>query len=78
MDIESHSFILRIWNDSIGARESVWRGSIEEVGSDRKFYFSHFEDVVHFIQEQIGVKPPGKIKFWKAFIRRIKDAVNKS
>jgi len=77
LDIKSHSFIVRIWNDSVGNGKSVWRGSIEKVGSDRKIYFSHLDGVVRFIQDQIGYELPGRTNTLTALLHRIKDAIHK-
>jgi hypothetical protein len=77
LDIENHSFIVRVWNDSIGDGKSVWRGSIEKVGSDEKLYFSHLEGVVRFIQDQIEFKPQGSPKIWNSLVLWIKDAIGK-
>lgn len=77
MDTGSHSFIVRIWDESVEGGESVWRGSIEEVGGERKLYFSRLDGMVRFIQDQMGFKPPVKFAIWDLVLKRMKDVVQK-
>lgn len=53
----THTFIIRIWQDRDGRTVSqpVWRGLVEQVGSDRHVYFFDFESLGRFIQEQTGI-----------------------
>ena len=53
----THAFIVRIWYeplDDAGAR-TTWRGSVEQVGSDRRIYFQALEELVYFIEERTGI-----------------------
>lgn len=72
MEIKNYSFIVRIWNEAAGNEIPNWRGSIEKVGNDGKMYFSHIDDVVRFINENIGLKAPAKVRSWDSFVQRIK------
>lgn len=54
MNSDSHSFIVRVWREVANSSEelSVWRGSIEHVGRDRRIYFADLQAIVTFIQRQ--------------------------
>jgi len=56
-----HSFVVRIWIEHTERKdaEPIWRGVIEQVGSNQRVYFDHLDKVrIYFAQylEQIGVK----------------------
>lgn len=44
-----HLFILRFWAASHDPAQPHWRGSIEQVPSGQKFYFTALSDLVDFI-----------------------------
>ena len=66
MPSDSHSFVIRIWNDAsdadgaTNAAASSWRGSIDNVGTGKRVHFSDLEAMVRFIQESSGlqIQPP--------------------
>lgn len=56
--INSHAFIVRIWNESgddPGAA-SLWHGSIDYVGGNRRLYFYNLDSMVKFVLEQTGIR----------------------
>lgn len=87
MHSQNYSFVVRVWLESTYSDEKVaiWRGSIEQVGSDTRIYFSDLDGIARFIQAQIGMETPpptglrltwehiqnGVRKFWKLLLRRI-------
>jgi hypothetical protein len=84
---QNFSFVVRIWLESTysDGKNSIWRGSIEQVGSDCRIYFSDLDGITRFIQTQIDLEPSppatglrltleqmqnGVRKFWKRLFRR--------
>ena len=87
MDSQNYSFVVRVWLESphTEGKAAVWRGSIEQVGSDCRVYFSDFDGITRYIRAQIGLEEAssptnwqlireqiknGTQKFWKRFLRR--------
>lgn len=85
MESRNYSFVVRLWLESADNEKghAIWRGSVEQVGSDCRFYFSDLDGITRFIQTQIGVKKSpalfgwrlswehlfnGIRKFWKRFL----------
>ena len=70
MHNQNYSFVVRVWLESTNESEETapWRGSIEQVGSDCRFYFSDLDGITRFIQTQIGAEMPAPVSSWH-FIR---------
>ena len=83
---QNYSFVVRVWLDGTysDGKITIWRGSIEQVGSDRRIYFSDLDGITRIIQTQIGLEVPpsptglrltleqiqnGVRKFWKRLFR---------
>jgi hypothetical protein len=68
-DIES--FIVRIWNEGIDnqGHMTTWRGSIDHVGTNSRFYFNDLEGMVRFIESQTGIVARPS-KSWRHFITK--------
>lgn len=79
MESQNYSFVVRVWLESANRdkESAVWRGSIEQVGSDSRFYFSDLDGISRFIQTQIGVKKssshPGWQFAWEHFVNGIRN-----
>jgi hypothetical protein len=84
---QNYSFVVRVWLESTysDGKIAIWRGSIEQVGSDYRVYFSDFDGITRYIQTQIGPEAlplptgwrltlehmqNGVQKFWKRLLRR--------
>jgi hypothetical protein len=54
---DTHSFVVRIWNDASNSPEiaASWRGSIDHVGSGKRVYFRDLQKMMRFIQDSAGV-----------------------
>jgi hypothetical protein len=59
---DSHSFVVRIWNDAgdtnspSAASPASWRGSIDHVGTGKRAHFNDLEHLIRFIQDSSGVQ----------------------
>jgi hypothetical protein len=75
---DTQAFIVRIWQEECDSQGKglSWRGSVEQVGSDQRRYFCKFETLVHFIQEQTGIKSRGPAPRWRALLARIRHDPN--
>ena len=50
-----HLFIVRVWQEpGSAATPSQWRGSIEHVPANDRFYFAHLADLLDFITLRLG------------------------
>ena len=56
MKNDTHSFIIRIWHETENGSQRIksWRGSIDHVGKEKRFYFYGFDGIAPFIREQVG------------------------
>lgn len=70
MEIEIHSFIVRIWNEASEqpSANAVWRGSIEHVGTGKRLYFSNGQAILSFIWAQVGGEEPPDEPTWKSLL----------
>jgi hypothetical protein len=67
-----HSFIIHIWQEEeTGENLEDWRGSIDYVGNDKRFYFHNSEGILRFIESQIGASLKPTPRTWKHFLRSI-------
>ena len=76
MENDTHSFILRIWYESVNREGKVvtWRGHIDHVGNDKRFYFRDLDEVARFIKEELGLNAGRPASRWRsvlAWIRRV-------
>ncbi len=74
MQSDHYSFIVRIWRegeDHPGDR-AAWRGSIDDVSSNKRLYFNDLDGIRRFIEEQIGSLTQKSSLNWT---RRFKDEV---
>ena len=57
MQDDIQSFVIRIWHEAVDSegKATVWRGSIEQVGSGGRFYFQDLQAAVGFIRKQGGI-----------------------
>jgi hypothetical protein len=70
---DTQAFIIRIWHEVLDDRGKIiaWRGSIEQVGSNRRLYFQHWDEMIRFLQEQTGIDLKGRRPRWKSWLARI-------
>jgi hypothetical protein len=50
-----HLFIVRIWYEQRGDRASQWRGSVEHVPTQTRYYFSELRALDEFVAAQAGM-----------------------
>ncbi|HEV7216110.1 MAG TPA: hypothetical protein VGP33_13430 [Chloroflexota bacterium] len=60
MDERSHSFVLRIWEEprEQDGAEPIWRGSMEEVLTGTRVYFSTLLDLCDHLGRSTGMPNP--------------------
>jgi hypothetical protein len=53
---DHYSFIVRIWRESEDLENdgAMWRGSIDDVSSNKRLYFNDLDGITRFIEEQVG------------------------
>ena len=54
MERRDHRFVVHIWFETGGRTDGQWRGAVEQVGHDRRLYFSSLGDLTEFINARIG------------------------
>jgi hypothetical protein len=57
-----HLFIVRVWYERSNGRDSAWRGSVEHVPSQTRFYFSELGALNDFMATQSGTAGAGREK----------------
>ena len=74
---ETQAFIVRIWDEALDDKgvPAVWRGSVQQVGSDRQFYFQELDAILRFIEEQTGVKTRRRTSRWRSWLARIRHEI---
>lgn len=76
MDNDVHAFVIRIWNEGIGAgKAKVWRGYIEHVNHDSRMYFSDLSGIARFISRQIQIQSKEPATGWRAWLPWIIHAI---
>jgi hypothetical protein len=72
---QNYSFVVRVWLENTNESEEAapWRGSIEQVGSDCRFYFSDLDGITRFIQKQIGAEHSPPPSGWQFLWERVKN-----
>jgi hypothetical protein len=51
-------FTLRVWRENGGERTGALRGSIVEVGTERRFYFTELADLRDFLSLRLAASSP--------------------
>ena len=74
MENDTHSFIVRIWHeeDPSGEKITSWRGSIEQVGNDKRLYFYDLQGIIRFIREQTGIQSDQPPSWWQSLWSRLR------
>ena len=80
MESQNYSFVVRVWLESADREGGIalWRGSIEQVGSDSRFYFSDLDGITRFIQTQIGPDIPSSLSRWQEIREQVKYGIRKN
>jgi hypothetical protein len=52
------SFVLRLWLESAGSKDCIWRWQVYHVQSGRQRYFGGLKDMLEFVAECAEVEPP--------------------
>jgi hypothetical protein len=80
LESQNYSFVVRVWQESTDreAGIAVWRGSIEQVGSDCRFYFSDLDGITRFIRTQIGPDLPSPLSHWQIFREHVRNGIRKN
>jgi hypothetical protein len=55
------SFLVRVWPEGVDSEgnATVWRGSIDHVGSEKRLYFQELAMMLDFIQQEAGINDGG-------------------
>jgi hypothetical protein len=74
---QNYSFVVRLWLENTHESDETtpWRGSIEQVGSDYRFYFSDLDGITRFIQMQIGAETSHPISGWYLIREHVKNGI---
>jgi hypothetical protein len=69
---DTQAFIVRVWHEAEDDEGHLitWRGSIQHVGSDKRYYFQDLNGIVRFIREQTGMNIRRKGSKWKSLLAR--------
>lgn len=80
MHNQNYSFVVRVWLETTNEDEETasWRGSIEQVGSDCKFYFSDLDGIARVIQKQIGAENAPPLSNWRLIQDYVKNGIRKA
>lgn len=78
MQSQHYSFVVRVWLEGTYNEQetALWRGSIEQVGSDGRMYFSDFDGITRYIQAHIGMKDPPP-SGWRLGLEHLKHGIQK-
>jgi hypothetical protein len=73
------AFIVRIWHEEEDDQQErlIWRGSIEEVGSDKRLYFYDLDGIIRYIQEHTGIDARRSLTRWQSFLSSIRSWISK-
>jgi hypothetical protein len=74
---QNYSFVVRVWLENADGNEKTasWRGSIEQVGSDCRFYFYDLDGITRIIQTQIGAEAASPLARWHLFREHVKNGI---
>ena len=73
LENDTQSFIIRIWHERVDEEKNitVWRGSIDHVGTGKRLYFHDLNGIARFIQDYLQVKQQHPPK-WKVLIEKLR------
>jgi hypothetical protein len=76
---QNYSFVVRLWLESTYSDEKIpiWRGSIEQVGSNSRIYFSDLDGITRFIQAQIYRETPPPPSKWRLALEFVQNGFRK-
>ena len=57
-DRAEHLFIVRLWSEAESPPTPSWRGSVQHVGSGRRFFFTNLRDLYGFVDAEL-LRPAG-------------------
>jgi len=79
LESQNYSFVVRVWLESTysDGKIAIWRGSIEQVGIDRRIYFSDLDGITRFIQTQIGLETSPSPTGSRLTLEHIQDGIRK-
>ena len=79
MKNQSYSFVVRVWLDGTlkDGREAVWRGSVEQVGSNCRAFFSDLDSLAQYIQKQVEQERASSPTEWKLTLEHLQDGIRK-
>lgn len=79
MQSQHYSFVVRVWLEGTYSEQenAVWRGSIEQVGSDGRMYFSDLDGITRYIQAHIGMKDSPPLTGWRSGLEHLKHGIQK-
>jgi hypothetical protein len=75
MDLYTHSFIIRIWRETVDQNTVIWRGHITHIPDGTPHYLRNLDqdvaDIVKPYLVQMGVSPPSSLRQrgWAALMR---------
>jgi hypothetical protein len=71
--------VVRVWLEGTFTEEetAIWRGSIEQVGSERRMYFSDFDGITRYIRTQIGIEESLSPTSYPLWLEQIKHGIQK-
>jgi hypothetical protein len=75
LENDTYAFIVRIWGEPTDDAENPkqWRGSIDQVGCNKRLYFSDLDGITRFIREQIEENSTHSMLGWKRLLVRISN-----
>lgn len=80
MHNQNYSFVVRVWLENPNENEETahWRGSLEQVGSDCRFYFYDLDGITRIIKKQIGAENSPPLSKWRSIQERVKNGIRKA
>jgi hypothetical protein len=75
---QNYSFVVRVWlesSDRADRKRSVWRGSVEQIGNNQRVYFSEFNEISRFIEEQIKFQATAPSSNLRRLLEKIKSVL---
>ena len=55
---KDHVFVVRMWREDGAERGAAWRGSVQHVGTDRRFLASAPLEIAYFIEARLNDDAP--------------------
>jgi hypothetical protein len=77
---QNYSFVVRVWleNPNENEESAHWRGSIEQVGSDCRFYFFDLDGITRIIKKQVGAENVSLLSNWHLIQEHVKNGIRKA